>query len=66
LEKGRIIILNGVSSVGKSTLAKTLQERLSDPFYLMDVDTFVRMAPEKYRNNLNFPHIIPCVTKGTC
>lgn len=48
MEKGRIILLNGVSSVGKTTLAKTLQERLSDPFYLMDVDTFVGMAPEKY------------------
>ena len=50
MENGRIIIMNGVSSAGKTTLAKTLQELLSAPFYLMDVDTFVGMAPEKYHN----------------
>jgi chloramphenicol 3-O phosphotransferase len=48
MEKGNIIILNGVSSSGKTTLAKTLQERLSHPFFHMDVDVFCLMSPEKF------------------
>ena len=48
MEKGNIIILNGVSSAGKTTLAKVLQERLSSPYFHMDVDTFCLMAPQKF------------------
>jgi len=38
--KGSIIWLNGVSSSGKSTLAKALQDRLSEPFYVLANDMF--------------------------
>src|SRR5262245_57140448 len=31
-EPGKIILLNGASSAGKSTLARSLQQRLPDPF----------------------------------
>lgn len=48
MDKGNIIILNGVSSAGKTTLAKTLQGRLSHPYFHMDVDVFCLMAPEKF------------------
>ena len=48
MEKGKIIVLNGVSSSGKTTLAKVLQERLPNPYFHMDVDTFCLMAPEKF------------------
>ncbi|MCL1807646.1 MAG: chloramphenicol phosphotransferase CPT family protein [Oscillospiraceae bacterium] len=48
MKKGKIIWLNGTSSVGKSTLAKTLQERLPTPFYLLSVDTFFLIGPEKF------------------
>ena len=48
MEKGKIIFLNGVSSSGKTTLAKTLQERLIEPFYWLNVDTFINMSHEKY------------------
>ena len=47
-EKGKIIFLNGVSSAGKSTLAKTLQNRLSEPFYVLANDTFCYMSPDKF------------------
>ena len=40
MDKGNIIWLNGVSSSGKSTLAKTLQDRLSEPYYLLANDMF--------------------------
>ena len=48
MEKGSIIILNGVSSAGKTTLAKVLQERLSHPYFHLDVDTFCLMAPQTF------------------
>ena len=48
MEKGKIIFLNGVSSAGKTTLAKALQAKLSAPFYLLANDTFCDMAPEKF------------------
>jgi Chloramphenicol 3-O-phosphotransferase len=54
LVKGKIIILNGVSSAGKSTLAKTLQDRLSTPYFHMDVDVFCLMAPEKFGIDGNY------------
>lgn len=44
--KGKVILLNGVSSAGKTTLAKTLQGRLPDISYWLDVDTFIVMSAE--------------------
>ena len=52
MEKGKIIFLNGVSSSGKTTLAKELQERLPETFYLLNCDTFAfEMTPKKNRND---------------
>ena len=48
MQKGKIIFLNGVSSAGKTTLAKTLQSRLTEPFYMLSNDMFCDMAPEKF------------------
>jgi len=49
MDKGKIIILNGVSSVGKTTLAKALQDKLPQPYFHMDVDVFCLMAPDLER-----------------
>jgi chloramphenicol 3-O-phosphotransferase len=38
----------------ETTLAKALQEQLSYPLYLMDVDAFSLMTPEKYNHGENF------------
>ena len=53
MEKGEIIFLNGVSSSGKTTLAKALQERLVEPFFLLNMDTFAHALrmPEKFYDN---------------
>ena len=49
MEKGKIIYLNGVSGTGKTTLSKTLQERLDEPFYWVASDVFCSwMAPKKF------------------
>lgn len=46
---GRVIILNGASSSGKSTLAKALQHALDEPFLYVSSDQFVAsgMLPER-------------------
>jgi len=57
--KGKIIYLEGVSSSGKTTLAKTLQAKLPTPFFLLAGDTFWFMAPEPglFENDLIFTKI---------
>jgi len=59
MKKGKIIFLEGVSSAGKTTLAKTLQARLPEPFFWLAGDTIWTMAPEKFKNDMEaiFPKI---------
>jgi chloramphenicol 3-O phosphotransferase len=47
---GRIIILNGTSSSGKSSTAKALQNVLDEPCWHMGMDTFIFMLPKRYLN----------------
>ena len=49
MKKGKIIYLNGISGAGKTTLSKTLQERLNEPYYWVPSDMFCSaMAPKRY------------------
>ncbi len=47
MTKGHIIFLNGTSSSGKSTIAKALQERLSEPYMHFAVDGLFHLYPER-------------------
>jgi chloramphenicol 3-O phosphotransferase len=47
----QIILLNGVGSVGKSSIAKALQESLIEPFLHVQMDTFLEMLPDKFENH---------------
>lgn len=68
MEKGKIIFLNGVSSTGKTTLAKSLQLRLTEPYHWLNVDTFITFTDMKHNPATYFeegkdpvslyPHII--------
>jgi len=51
---GRIILLNGSSSSGKTTLARTLQHVLRDPWQHVALDQFRDGLPGKFRG-LNSP-----------
>jgi len=51
MEKGKIIFLNGVSSSGKSTLTKSLQEKLTEPYCWLSVDNFLNTIHEKFRSS---------------
>ncbi len=46
-----IIILNGVSSSGKSSTARALQELASVPLLHFSMDSFLEMLPEKLNNH---------------
>jgi chloramphenicol 3-O phosphotransferase len=47
---GRIIVLNGTSSSGKTTLVRALQDRLPDPWIEIGIDRFVFALPKRYLN----------------
>jgi chloramphenicol 3-O phosphotransferase len=47
---GHIILLNGTSSAGKSTLARALQTLLPAPYLLVGIDTVVFALPRRYLN----------------
>jgi chloramphenicol 3-O-phosphotransferase len=48
MEKGKIILLNGVSSSGKSTLGLALQDTLPNKYFLFSQDGFSESWPYKY------------------
>lgn len=45
-----IIFLNGTSSSGKTSLLKTLQNQLQEPYLDMGIDKFIWMLPSRYLN----------------
>ena len=45
-----IIILNGTSSAGKSTLAKALQAKLDTPYLHAGIDNYIFMLPKQSLN----------------
>jgi len=51
VQKGKIIFLNGVSSSGKTTVAKTLQKKLTEPYCLLNVDDFLHTMDERFLND---------------
>lgn len=57
--KGKIIYLEGVSSSGKTTLAKKLQTLLPEPFFCLSGDLFWDIAPpsKTFDNNLIFSKV---------
>ncbi|SRR6266542_4688389 len=47
MSSGNIILINGTSSAGKSTIAQALQSIIDDPFYLTGIDHFLHSLPQK-------------------
>lgn len=48
MTKGKVIVLNGASSSGKSVIAEALQEVLDEPYLRVSIDDFVDMLPRRY------------------
>ena len=48
MNNGKIIYLNGVTSTGKTTLSKAIQQKANENFYHLSNDMFQPMISEKY------------------
>lgn len=48
LREGVILLINGASSSGKTSLAHTLQDRLPEPYLEAGIDKFIFMLAERY------------------
>ena len=58
MSKSKIIILNGTSSAGKTSIAKQLQKQMHDCYLHFQMDAFWDMVPEHIEaNSDNFPHL---------
>jgi chloramphenicol 3-O-phosphotransferase len=44
-----IVLLNGVGSAGKSSIARALQQITAEPFLYVQMDTFIEMLPTPRR-----------------
>ncbi len=48
MSKGKIIFLNGVTSVGKTSIVEAIQEREKVFFYVVENDLFQEMVGDRY------------------
>jgi len=55
---GSIILLNGTSSAGKSTLANAVQDVMDAPYLSLGIDCFFEALPQRYRARLA-PEVVP-------
>jgi adenylylsulfate kinase/chloramphenicol 3-O phosphotransferase len=51
MKKGKIIYLNGVTSTGKTSIARIIQDIADEFFYLIGSDILMYMVGEKHRLN---------------
>ena len=49
--RARIVLLNGVGSAGKTSIARTLQPITRAPYLHVAMDTFLEMLPEAYQDH---------------
>jgi chloramphenicol 3-O phosphotransferase len=55
---GRVIVLNGPSSVGKTSIASAFQESAIEPWLRLGFDSFLDFVPEPLR------HVLPSADNG--
>ena len=66
MDYGKLIFLNGVSSAGKSSLAKELQTILDEPYFHISIDTFYSMIPDKFKDDLKLFYEEMCRAMHHC
>lgn len=54
-----IIVLNGTSSAGKSSIAMALQRLAQRPLLHVQMDSFLEMMPPRYANHPDAFHFVP-------
>jgi chloramphenicol 3-O phosphotransferase len=60
---GQIILLNGTSSSGKTSIVKALQEILDEPFLDAGVDKFIWMLPRRYLDRPLWDEVLGLATE---
>jgi chloramphenicol 3-O phosphotransferase len=70
MTKGHVIFLNGTSSSGKTTIARALQEKLTEPYMYVSIDNYFHMYPERFLRPASreqvmvLERLIPAVISG--
>jgi chloramphenicol 3-O phosphotransferase len=61
-----IILLNGISSAGKTSIAQALQATMETPYLQVSIDAFENMLPERYDEGGLFvwPVLFPALLRG--
>jgi chloramphenicol 3-O phosphotransferase len=61
-----IILLNGISSSGKSSISAILQQTTETPYLRVSIDAFENMLPERYQEGGSFawPSHFPKMLRG--
>ena len=61
---GTVIILNGASSSGKTTLLHALQNRLTEPYLEAGIDKFIYMLPHRWLERPLWDDVLGLATEG--
>jgi chloramphenicol 3-O phosphotransferase len=61
---GKIIILNGTSSSGKTSIVKALQDLLDEPHLDAGIDKFIWMLPERYLDRPLWDEVLGLATQA--
>ncbi len=64
LQPGTIIVLNGTTSSGKTTLLRQLQNTLDLPFIESGIDKYIFMLPERYLNRPLWEQVLGHATRS--
>ena len=61
---GKIIILNGTSSSGKTTILQALQNELCEPYLNVGIDKFIWMLPKRYLDRPLWDDVLGLATQA--
>ena len=64
MKPGKIIILNGTSSSGKTSIVAALQDMLAEPFLDAGIDKFIWMLPRRYMNRPLWNEVLGLATEA--
>jgi chloramphenicol 3-O phosphotransferase len=61
-----IILLNGISSAGKTSIARVLQATMEEPYLQVSIDAFENMLPERYAEGgpFEWQALFPALLRG--
>lgn len=64
MENGKIILINGSSSSGKTSVVHALQDLLEQPYLEAGIDKFIFMMPERYLDRPLWDDVLGLATKA--